>query len=626
MQSFKANQEFINKANLSSNHYQELQEQFQRSKQDFWANLAKKNLTWNKDFSKVFEEKSHSPYEFSWFEDGTTSISYNCLDQNVKKNPNKTAIIFERENGTVERISYQGLLDQVQDFASALQSLGLKENDHVIIYMPISIKAIVAMHACQRIGAVHSVVFAGFSAHALKDRIEDLNAKYIICTDAFYRKGQLVRLIDTIEEAVSESSIVSKIICNFEYDLQFQKSSGELISWSSIIKTGSKIDCKWLSAEHPSFILYTSGSTGKPKGILHTSAGYLLWAKLTCNWVFDLKDEDIFWCTADIGWITGHSYVAYGPLAAGKTIFIYDGAPNYPDESRFWQLIAKHKVTVFYTAPTAIRSFMLWGDKHLEGHDLSSLRLLGSVGEPINPAAWLWYYEQVGKNNCPIVDTWWQTETGGIMITTLPGIHTMKPGSAGLPLPGVEAEISELKLLTIKSALPSMARSIWGDKERYHHTYWANGFYLAGDAASKDEDNYISIEGRIDDVINVSGHRLGTAEIESALVAHPDISEAAVVSIAHELKGEAIIAFVISALEMNSKNEEIFKQQVVKEIGALARPERVYIVKALPKTRSGKIMRRLLKDLANKQKPKGDLSTLENPAVIDEISHLILTD
>lgn len=639
--------DFKRQANLQEAEYQQLLEQYQTNPEEFWSQLARKNIYWHEDFTQVFDY-TNKPF-FEWFAGGRTNISYNCLDRHLPNHGTKTAIIYESEDGLIETITYKDLHKQVCQMANYLKRIGVKQNDAVCIYMPLTPEAIIAMQACTRIGAVHSVVFAGFSAHALRDRIIDLKARFIITADGLLRKGEVVKLLQTVSEAIHEINTISRVICfdrlakcrnkNQAYQEELTKikhNLGErLHSWNLIKAEDEHCEPSWQESEATSFVLYTSGSTGKPKGLKHSTAGYLLWAHLTSKWVFDLKDSDIYWCTADIGWITGHTYVCYGPLANAATIFIYEGAPNYPDKNRFWSMIEKHKITIFYTAPTAVRAFMQWGFE--DKHDLSSLRLLGSVGEPINPSAWEWFYENIGKNKCPIVDTWWQTETGGIMITTLPGINAMKPGSAGLPLPGVETKLiydndhREAGILYLSKALPSMARGIHGDDTRYKQTYWSNPHgYLAGDAASEDDESYIHIAGRIDDVINVSGHRLGTAEIESALVAHELISEAAVVSIPHEIKGEGIVAFVVvrhpeggqspTVRIQNYNNiEEEFKSQVVQEIGAIARPEKIIITKSLPKTRSGKIMRRLLKDIAQGKRPQGDISTLENSQALEEL-------
>lgn len=625
----KPSAEFTYKANLQADEYNKLIQEFNLDPHGFWLKLSKE-ITWFKEPKQSLEYKN-KPF-FTWFADGQLNITYNCLDRHLPKYANKTAVIFEGELGEVRKLSYQELYDEVCKAANMLKSFGIRKGDHVCIYMGLSPEAIIAMLACLRIGAIHSVIFAGFSAHALRDRIEDLHAKFIITADGLFRKGTIVNLLATVMEACQGLSFIEKI---FYYDrtgsINHESLDTRLIEWQEAIDKQSTVcEPELLNSEDTSFILYTSGSTGKPKGIKHSSGGYNLWTYLSTKWVFDIKPNDVYWSSADIGWITGHSYVVYGPLASAATIFIYEGAPNYPDPSRFWSMIEKHQINIFYTAPTAIRAFMQWGDEYPKKYDLSSLRLLGSVGEPINPAAWQWFYEIVGKSLCPIVDTWWQTETGGIMITTLPGIQEMKPGSAGLALPGVDVRINEEGLLYLASPVPSMTRGIHGDDLRYIETYWSKipGAYTAGDAATQDEHAYITISGRVDDVINVSGHRLGTAEIESALVAHDLISEAAVVSIPHPLKGEGIIAYVVlkfSSVASGSTNlEEEFKAQVIKEIGALARPERIIICSGLPKTRSGKIMRRLLKEIAQGKVPSGDISTLENKSVLDELlnSHI----
>ncbi len=671
---FEPSDSFKQQANIKLDDYQQLVSKFQNNENKFWAGLARENLKLSKDFQTVFDY-SQKPF-FKWFPEAELNISFNCIDVHLEKHSQKTAIIFEDELGFSEIISYQKLHQEVSKVSKLLRDLGVKKGDGICIYMPQCPEAIYAMLACTRVGAVHTVVFAGFSAHALRDRIIDLKTKLVITADGFFRRGSIVPLIQTVASAVDETSLVEKIIClnkvaNYNLATINAESQSAIKDYLSLVKPiierlGTKIidfnsihdfnaldnQVESCNAEDSSFVLYTSGSTGKPKGIKHSTAGYLLWAKLSTNWVFDLKDQDIYWCTADIGWITGHTYVVYGPLANGATVFIYEGAPNFPDYSRFWSLIEKYKVNIFYTAPTAIRAFMQAGDGFVTKHDLSSLRLLGSVGEPINPAAWLWFYEMIGKKNCPIVDTWWQTETGGIMITTLPGIEVMKPGSAGKALPGITAGITKEKLLYIDKPVPSMARSIHGDEERYIQTYWTMipDKYTAGDAAHLDKDGYFTLDGRVDDVLNVSGHRIGTAEVESALVAHPAVSEVAVIGIPHELKGEALIAFVVIANssaviasevtytrhceersdvaiqtteKLNRNLETDLKDQVVKEIGAMARPERIIICSALPKTRSGKIMRRLLKDIAQGKEPSGDISTLENKNVLDELISVI---
>ena len=674
---YQANAEFVAKAKISAESYKELLDLSKSDPELFWSKLAREELSWFQDFDQVLDE-TEAPY-YKWFCNGKTNISYNCLDAQIKVGrANKTAIIFEGEAGDTRSISYQELLDEVCRCANALKSQGIKKGDVVCIYMPLCPEAIIAMQACARIGAIHSVVFAGFSAHALKDRLIDGNAKLLITADCILRKGGIINLLEIVSEALTVDQTNSypqelKQIIYYQrlqdaescttipknYDLDKNKQliqqcvinlkslkTIQLNDLQSLIKDQSKIcPAEELDANDTSFILYTSGSTGKPKGIEHRVAGYLLWTKLTMKWVFDIKPKDIYWCTADIGWITGHSYVCYGPLAAGATQFIYEGAPAYPDKDRFWQLIDKHHVSIFYTAPTAIRTFIEWGEEYINKYSLKSLRLLGSVGEPINPEVWRWYYNIIGKKRCPIVDTWWQTETGGLMITTIPGAQTMQAGKAGTALPGINVEVNEDGLLLITRPWPSMLKGIYKDPERYKLAYWSRviGSYTAGDAALIDELGYIQLAGRIDDVINVSGHRLGTAEIESALVTSPKVAEAAVISVPHAIKGECIIAYAVIANDksviaskhpvIESKHpviaseakqsiENELKELVSDSIGNFARPERVIICSALPKTRSGKIMRRLLKDIAQGKEPSGDLSTLENPALIEELIRL----
>lgn len=614
-----APEKFSQKANLQTEEYLSLIELASQNPNQFWSQIAKESLHWFKDFTEVFKY-TEKPF-FEWFGDGELNLSYNCIDRHCGQN--KTAIIFEDENGNSKSISYEELLEETCQTANLLKKLGVQKGDIVCIYLPLCPEAIIAMHACNRIGVIHTVVFAGFSAQALQDRIQDCKAKILITADGFIRKKHKIPLLDiALEASQGKSSIEHIVVLDKLSEIQ-KANDNRIINWQ---KSKSQEDkyCKAESnnSEDTSFILYTSGSTGKPKGIKHSSGGYLVWAHITSKWVFDLKPDDIFWCTADVGWITGHSYLAYGPLSNGATIFIYEGSPDTPSQSHFWSLIDKYQITIFYTAPTAIRTFMQWGLEHINKYKLDSLRLLGTVGEPINPSVWLWFYENIGKSRCPIVDTWWQTETGGIVLTTLPGIHAMKPGSAGLPLPGTNVNITEENILFLNSPTPSMARDIQNDPNRYIETYWKRipDCYTAGDAAYQDTDGYFQIAGRIDDVINVSGHRLGTAEIESALVAHELVSEAAVISIPHEIKGEAIIAFVTSPQNQLPKDiENILKEQVKSEIGAIARPEKIIICETLPKTRSGKIMRRLLKDIAIGKKPSGDISTLENQQVLENI-------
>jgi acetyl-CoA synthetase len=616
MFTFFPHDNFKREANLQDKEYSRLLEKFSLNPDIFWSDLAR-NIYWYKDFEQVFDYLD-KPF-FEWFQGGKTNISYNCVDRHLETKGDKAALIFENELGNCSCLSYKDLFAKVNLCANLLKKIGVRKGDFVTIYMPMCPEAIIAMHACLRIGAVHSVVFGGFSAKALKERLLDLDSHYIITADILYRRGKVISLLDTVYQACEDLSSIKTILC-YKRDEKTLLNNKTLDWMNEINSVEAYCEPEWLDSEDPSFILYTSGSTGKPKGILHTTAGYLIWAHITSYWVFDLKDNDIYWCTADIGWITGHSYVAYGPLSNAATVFIYEGAPDYPNPSKFWEMIDKYKVSIFYTAPTAIRAFMQWGDEYVTKCDLGSLRLLATVGEPINPVAWEWFYRVVGKELCPIVDTWWQTETGGIMVTTLPGIHRMKPGLAGLPLPGVELSITDENILYLNKALPSMARDIYGDKERYINSYWKDGIYLAGDSASRDEDFYVKIGGRIDDVINISGHRLGTAEIESALVAHDLVAEAAVVAIPHDIKGQGIVAYVIlhSSDELDELENKL-SLQIVSEIGSIAKPEKIFVVPALPKTRSGKIMRRLLKDIALGLEPSGDLSTLEDKSVLEKL-------
>ncbi|NCZ52444.1 MAG: acetate--CoA ligase, partial [Verrucomicrobia bacterium] len=594
----------------------------------FWGRLGKEELDWFTEPKKVLEWKE--PFA-KWFGGGKLNLSYNCLDRHCQgARRNKAAIIFEGEPGDVRVITYQQLHDEVCRFANALKGEGVKAGDRVMIYLPMIPEAAIAMLACARIGAVHSVVFGGFSAESLKDRIRDCGATLVITADGGYRRGQVVQLKPNVDQAVAACPEVRRVIV-YKRTGTVEKLN-EIDRWWHELVAQQPADCapEKLESEHPLFILYTSGSTGKPKGILHTTAGYLLGAHLTTKLVFDLKETDLFWCTADVGWVTGHSYTVYGALSNGATTLMYEGAPNQPEPDRFWQIIAKHRVTIFYTAPTAIRAFIRWGDQWVQKHNLSSLRLLGSVGEPINPEAWMWYHRVIGGGRCPIVDTWWQTETGTHMITTLPGANFTKPGSAGVPFFGVDVAVvddqgKEVKAgvqgkLVIRKPWPSMLRSIYGDAERYAKTYWSEvpGSYFTGDGAKKDKDGYFWISGRMDDVLNVSGHRLGTAEVESALVTHPAVAEAAVVGRPDDLKGQAIVAFVTLKTGQKSGPELVkaLRDTVSREIGPIAKPDQIRFTDSLPKTRSGKIMRRLLKEVAAGGAVKGDVTTLEDLNVL----------
>ncbi len=602
-----------------------------QDREAYWAGWAEQ-LDWQTKWDRVLEWEP--PYA-KWFAGGKLNAAYNCLDRHLDKRGDKHALIWEGEPGEVRRVTYRELHAEVSKFANVLKSLGINTGDRVAIYMPLIVEAVVAMLACARIGAVHSVVFAGFSADALKDRIHDQEAKLVITSTSGYRRGTVVPLKKTTDAAVAECPTIEKVIVVRRRDEDDVTMAGGRDLWYHELMAGAAAECPpvWVDSEHLLYILYTSGSTGKPKGIVHTTGGYLTGCLATCKWVFDLKDEDIYWCTADIGWVTGHSYVVYGPLAAGATVMIYEGAPDFPKQDRFWDLIERHKVTIFYTAPTAIRAFMKWGEHLPKAHDMSSLRVLGTVGEPINPEAWMWYHQNIGGERCPIVDTWWQTETGAIMITPLPGLVPTKPGSATKPFAGIEAKILDERgqevevgggYLAITSPWPSMLRGIWGDPDRFVKQYWSkwDGIYFTGDGAKRDEDGYFWLLGRVDDVMNVAGHRIGTMEVESALVDHHSVAEAAVVGIHHEIKGTGIAAFVIvkeseraQATADLAKFEQELKAHVAEKIGAIARPEKILVTADLPKTRSGKIMRRLLRDIAE-GRALGDVTTLADPGVV----------
>jgi len=612
----------------------------------FWARLAREHVRWKTPFTRSLDD-SKAPF-FKWFEDGTLNASYNCLDVQVERGlGSKTALIFEADDGKVTRVSYSELLERTCKLANALRELGVKKGDRVVIYMPMSIEGVTAMQACARIGATHSVVFGGFSAQSLRDRIEDAGAVMVITADEQMRGGKALSLKSIVDEALGMGG------CDSIKNVIVFRRTGGSVQWNAardkwlhdvVAKQAASCEPEWVSAEHPLFLLYTSGSTGKPKGVQHSTGGYLLHAALTMKWTFDIKPDDIFWCTADIGWVTGHTYITYGPLACGATEIVFEGVPTYPDTGRFWKMIEAHKVTVFYTAPTAIRSLIKASETnpqtHPKNYKLGSLRLLGSVGEPINPAAWEWYYEHVGGKRCPIVDTWWQTETGGHMITPLPGVTPLVPGSCTLPLPGITAAIVDETggdvpngqggILVVKKPWPAMIRTIWGDPERFKKSYYPpelKGYYLAGDGASRDaERGYFTITGRIDDVLNVSGHRLGTMEVESALVAHTElVAEAAVVGRPDDLTGEAVCAFVVLKRARPSGDEakkiaNELRNWVAKEIGPIAKPKDIRFGDNLPKTRSGKIMRRLLRSIAKGEAITQDTSTLENPAILEQLA------
>ncbi len=603
----------------------------------YWSELARAEIQWRREFTIGLDESAAPNYR--WFTDGELNVSFNCLDVHLAAHGHRTALVFEGEPGDSRRISYRELHADVCRFANALKARGIGRGDRVVIYLPMVPEAIVAMQACARIGAIHSVVFGGFSALSLKDRIEDAGACALITADGGWRGGQAVELKVAADKALSLGCpTIETVIVLRRTGRDVPMAAGRDSWWHDLV-AGQAPTCEpvWVDAEHPLFLLYTSGSTGKPKGIQHSSAGYLLGAKLTSQWVFDLRPDDVFWCTADVGWVTGHSYVAYGPLAASATLVMYEGAPTFPDAGRFWRICQEQGVTIFYTAPTAIRALMKLGDEIPARYDLSKLRLLGSVGEPINPEAWMWYHRVIGRERCPIVDTWWQTETGAIMISPVPGVTATKPGSCTQPLPGIFAEIVDDEgravtrpdaggYLVVTRPWPSMLRTIWGDNERYLRTYWEkfqNRFYVAGDSAHRDADGCFWIMGRIDDVLNVAGHRLGTMEIESALVAHPRIAEAAVVGRPHEIKGEAVAAFVVCRGARPGDDAAALARElrdwVGEQLGAIAKPDDIRFADNLPKTRSGKIMRRLLRAVARGEAITEDISTLENPAIIEQL-------
>ena len=642
---FQPDPDFVKQAAVAGmEQYRALCAEAAKDNSAFWARLAREHLLWKTPFTKSLDD-SNAPF-YKWFEDGTLNASYNCLDRHLgTPTENKVAIIFEADDGKVTKVTYKDLHARVCQLANGIAALGYKKGDRAILYMPMSIEAVVAMQACARLGVVHSVVFGGFSSKSLHERIVDTGATLIICADGQYRGGRVLPLKPAVDEALAMGG------CDDVRKVVVYRRTGEKIAWNAERDTWlhevtegqpTTSDPVFVSAEHPLFVLYTSGSTGKPKGIQHSTGGFLLVAALSMKWVFDIKPDDVFWCTADVGWVTGHTYVAYGPLAVGATQIVFEGVPTYPNPGRFWEMIQRHKCTVFYTAPTAIRSLIKAGevspDHHPQRYDLSSLRIIGSVGEPINPEAWMWYYRNVGNEKCPVVDTWWQTETGGHMISPLPGVHGLKPGSCTMPLPGIEAavvdetgaEVSRGKggFLIIRQPWPSMVRTIWNDPDRFRKTYFPEELkgrpYLAGDGATIDDDGYFWIMGRIDDVLNVSGHRLGTMEVESALVAHEKVAEAAVVGRPDDTTGEAISAFVV--LKGTRPEGEAAKavaaelrNWVSKEIGPIAKPKDIHFGDNLPKTRSGKIMRRLLRSIAKGEEITQDVSTLENPQILEQL-------
>ncbi|MEO8751908.1 MAG: acetate--CoA ligase [Casimicrobiaceae bacterium] len=640
---FPPSPEFVAQANISGmDAYRAMCAEAERDFEGFWAKHARAELLWKKPFTKTLDE-SNAPF-YKWFDDGQLNASYNCLDRHLATQPGKVAIIFEADDGKVTKITYQELYHDVCRFANALKAKGIKTGDRVLVYMPMSIQAVVAMQACARIGATHSVVFGGFSAKSIQERIIDAGAVALITADGQFRGGREIPLKPVVDEALAldGGDRIKTVFVWKRTGAAIAMKAGRDVWWhDAVAKEADTCEPTWVGAEHPLFILYTSGSTGKPKGVQHSTGGYLLHAILTMKWTFDYKPADVFWCTADVGWVTGHTYIAYGPLACGATEIIFEGVPTYPDAGRFWKMIQDHKVTVFYTAPTAIRSLIKAGGDLPKNYDLSSLRILGSVGEPINPEAWMWYYQTVGNSRCPIVDTWWQTETGGHLITPLPGATPLKPGSCTFALPGIIADIVDETghpvefgkggILVIKRPWPAMIRTIWGDPERFKKSYYPEDFhgkyYLAGDGASRDLEGYIRIMGRIDDVLNVSGHRLGTMEIESALVANPLVAEAAVVGRPDDLTGEAVCAFVVlkqtrPAGAAADKIAKELRDWVAKEIGPIAKPKDIRFGENLPKTRSGKIMRRLLRSIAKNEAITQDTSTLENPAILDQLKQV----
>ena len=632
---FPPSEAFLKTASLLSDQLDVLYKKAEQDHEAFWAEIARQEIDWKQPFTQTLDD-TNAPH-YRWFPDGKLNVSYNCLDRQLEKNADKTAVIFEGEKGDVEHISYRELHRRVSIFANALKAQGIGKGDRVIIYMPMITEAVVAMQACARIGAIHSVVFGGFSASSLKDRIEDTQAKLVITADGGFRGGKTVELKKTTDQALDAGcESVEKVIVyqRTKHDVPMQ--TGRDIWWSDVTADQpEECEPEWMDAADPLFLLYTSGSTGKPKGIQHSCGGYLLNAITTMRWVFDIQDSDVFWCTADVGWITGHTYVAYGPLATGATQVIYEGVPTVPDAGRFWDICQRHGVTIFYTAPTAIRALMKVGDEIPNSYDLSKLRLLGTVGEPINPEAWMWYHNVIGQGRCPIVDTWWQTETGAHMIAPVPGVTHAKPGSCTRPLPGIDAAIvndegeeittaNQGGYLVIRKPWPSMIQTIWGDDQRYKDTYWpyfGGKYYLAGDSARRDDNGFFWIMGRIDDVLNVSGHRLGTMEIESALVAHPLVAEAAVVGRPHDVKGEAVFAYVVLKGDRpeGGEDEELTKELrnwVGEQIGPIAKPDDIRYSDNLPKTRSGKIMRRLLRTIAKGEEITQDTSTLENESIL----------
>ncbi len=633
---FAPSAEFVAKAHVKGvEEYEAMYRRSVEQPEEFWAEAAGE-LDWFAPWTKVLEPgKNGSGNGAKWFVDGKLNVSHNCVDRHaLGARKDKVALLWEGEPGEVRRLTYGDLHERVQRFANVLKGLGIKKGDRVAIYMGMCPELAIALLGCARIGAVHSVIFGGFAAHAIVDRVNDSECVAVITQDMSYRRGTEIKLKAIVDEALVQCPTVKHVVVYRRSDTDVKMKEGRDIWWDEAMLTAEH-ECapEWMDAEDPLYLLYTSGTTGKPKGLVHTTGGYSVQTYLTSKYVFDLREDDVYWCTADIGWVTGHSYVVYGPLQNGATVVMYEGAPNWPEFDRFWKIVDAHKVTVFYTAPTAIRAFTKWGAEWVRKHSLASLRLLGTVGEPINPESWMWFHREIGKERCPIVDTYWQTETGAIMIAPIPGAVATKPGSATRPFFGIVPEVVTKEgepvpdgqggLLVFRTAWPSMARTVYGNPERYEAAYWSEipGSYFTGDGARRDADGYYWLMGRVDDVLNVSGHRLGTMEVESALVAHPKVAEAAVVGRPHDLKGQAICAFV--TLEMGHVVSEDLRQEirewVAKEIGALARPDDVRFTEALPKTRSGKIMRRLLRELATTGEVKGDTTTLEDFGVIAKL-------
>jgi len=632
---YPPSEEFASKARIRGmDAYQQMFDEAKADPEAFWSRIAKENISWFKPWDTTLDS-SEAPF-YKWFVGGKTNVAYNCLDRQVEAGRgSKPAIVWEGEPGDQRTLTYEELTSEVKRFANVILKLGYKTGDRAIIYMPMVPELPIAMLACARIGVPHSVVFGGFSAEALKTRILDLDATLVITADGGYRRGKVVPLKQAVDDALVDCPGVSNVVVYERTQHGVDMKEGRDHDWATLLADAND-DCPpaELDAEHPLYVLYTSGTTGKPKGIVHTTGGYQVQVSAAMQWVFDIRDDDVYWCAADVGWVTGHSYIVYGPLLVGTTTVMYEGSPDYPQFDRFWDIIEKYKVNILYTSPTAIRAFIKWGDEHPEKHDLTSLRLLGSVGEPINPSAWEWYHRVIGGGRCPIVDTWWQTETGSIMISPLPGATPAKPGSATFPLPGIQADVVDMEgnsvpnggegYLVVRQPWPAMFRTLYGDPDRFEKTYWSQipGCYFVGDAARRDEDGYIWVLGRVDDVMNVSGHRLSTAELESSLVRHPLVAEAAVIGKPDELTGQAVVAFV-TLKGGNEASDELtaeLREWVAQEIGKFARPAQIRFSDALPKTRSGKIMRRLLREIVTTDKISGDITTLEDLSVIDRLA------